>query len=98
MTNDVMMSKLGDAELRNPKKFQALTLNHQPTKTQGQHLSRTTQEKMKYSEACLLKKQVDGWINKLTQNLMGANQTNMVSLFLKVHSSANMGCRPTCQS
>ena len=39
---------------------------------------------MKYSQACILKKQVDGSIEKLTKSLMGANPTNVVRVRLVV--------------
>ena len=39
---------------------------------------------MKYSQACLLKKQVDSSIKKLTRNLMGANLTDAVRMRLAV--------------
>jgi len=39
---------------------------------------------MKYSQACLLKKKVDGLIDKLTQNLMGVNLTDTARMRLVV--------------
>ena len=39
---------------------------------------------MKYSQGCVLKKQVDGSIEKLMKSLMGANPTNAVRVRLVV--------------
>ena len=48
---------------------------------------------MKYSQACILKKQVDGSIDKLTKGLMGANPTDAarVSLVVAHVSTYKMG-------
>jgi len=44
---------------------------------------------MKYLQACLLKKQVDSLIKKLTRNLMGENLTDAARMRLAVvHVSA----------
>ena len=40
--------------------------------------------KMKYSQACILKKQVDSSIDKLMKSLMGANPTDAVRVRLVV--------------
>ena len=39
---------------------------------------------MKYSQACILKKQVDGSIDKLMKGLMGVNLTDVVRVRLVV--------------
>jgi len=39
---------------------------------------------MKYLQACLLKKQLDGLIEKLMKNLMGVNLNNVVRMRLEV--------------
>ena len=39
---------------------------------------------MKYSQACILKKQVDGSIDKLTKGLMGVNLTDAARVRLAV--------------
>jgi len=39
---------------------------------------------MKYSQACILKKQVDGSLDKLTKSLMGANLTDIARVILAV--------------
>jgi len=108
-----MGSHLSKAELLSVKNFEALMLNHQLTKTQPIHPSQNqilthVTKKMKYSQACLLKKQVDGSINKLTKNLMGVNLTHTARMRLvvahvstfetRVLASANIRCRPTCGS
>ena len=50
------------------------------------HMIQTELEpcKMKYSQACVLKKQVDGSIEKLTKSLMGANLTDVARVSLAV--------------
>ena len=42
------------------------------------------QPKMKYFQACILKKQVDGSIDKLTKTLTGLNPTDAVRVRLAV--------------
>src|SRR5882724_7726057 len=85
MKSDIMMIKLDEVELWSPKKN--LSTSAEPS-TNGDpiHMSRTKLEpcKMKYSQACVLKKQVDGSIEKLTKSLMGANPTNVARVRLAV--------------
>src|SRR5882724_4393563 len=64
-------------------------LNHQPI--EGIHPSRTRltrAAKMKYFQACILKKQVDGSIDKLAKTLTGPNPTDAARVRLAVaHAS-----------
>src|SRR5882724_12050632 len=80
-----MMSKHDEAELRSLKKN--LSTDAEPSADGDPiHMSRSKLDpcKMKYSQACVLKKQVDSSIDKLTKSLMGVNLTDMARVRLAV--------------
>jgi len=76
--DDIMGPDRRDAELLSLKKNQALTLNHQLTQSSSISQAKSSEltDKMKYSQACLLKKQMDISINKLAMTVMGLGVTD----------------------